>query len=427
MRRLVVAIAIVVASTTVRADDAQVESQKRVEAEAARVWSAFADGVVPSPEVGREAQRVLEAHVRALPLAQRASARLHSDEVDVLLAKAAWAAGDRAAARARAERVLDALTRRRRDWDTGNILHEMHILLGRVALESGCLEQADLHPLRASKTQGSPQLDSFGPDWTLARDLLDRGHREAVSAYVLRVGAFWESGRDRLAEWKRTLARGGTPKFLPERKRTRKEDGARRPHGEFGAPAALATPCDGLLGFWESTAKSKSGFGDALRFRPDGAAVAYVLILVDCEYRVSGDEITLPDGTGGDMTVPVGTFEGETWKFGAVVKKRVGAATAGLPAFVGVWTYDFFGPGVQAFERFDEDGWMRFRMRMPVPPTAGTYELDGDRLTMAFGGKPETRKMTIQADRLRLASAGETREYRYVGTRAWYMPATGDG
>jgi sporulation-control protein spo0M len=89
-----------------------------------------------------------------------------------------------------------------------------------------------------------------------------------------------------------------------------------------------------------------------------------------------------------------------------------------------VWTSDFAGLGAKAFERFDEDGWMRFRMRMPLPPTAGTYERRGDQLTMVFDAKPETLTMTTEADRLRLASEGKTDEYRYVGTSAWYMPAT---
>jgi hypothetical protein len=432
MRRLVLVLVLVLwglllMQVSARAEDPSKDAKQRVDQEAERVWLAFGDGVAPAPEVGREARRVLEEFVDALPEAKRAATRLHTDSVDVALAKAAWAAGDRPTAKNRAEVVLDALRKAEKDWDSGNVLHEMHILLGRVALESGDLDEADRQLLRAARTPGSPQLDSFGPDWTLARDLLARGRREAVSAYVLRVGTFWESGAERLAEWKKALADGGTPKFLPERKSPR-DPTAPKVRKDFGEPPPLGTPT-GLVGFWESTAKSKGGIGNALDFRADGTVVAHMVVLVDGKYRIDGDQLVLETADADEPTrAPLGKVEGDTWKMTAegetVEKKRVGAATPGAPPLVGVWTYDHYvGQGSKAFERYDTAGWMRFRMLMPGGPDSGTYERKDATVRLTFDAKPQVHTMTIVGDRLRLVSGEDEREYRYVGSTAWYVPA----
>jgi hypothetical protein len=433
MRRLVAAVVVLLASTSLRADETAGEAKKRVTEEAKRVWRAFGDGVAPAPDVGKEARRVLEEHAKGIPVAERAAARIYVDEVDVMLAKAAWAAGDHAAARERAERVLESLRGRKADWDVGNVVHEMHILLGRVALETGDLERADTHLLQAARAPSSPQLASFGPDWTLARDLLSRGRREAVTKYVAGVGTFWESGRDQLAEWSKTLAAGGAPKFLPDRKPA--EPQAKREKRDIGEPPALATP-DGLVGFWESVGRSRGGIGGAFEFGPDDTVRTHTLILVDLRYRVESDKLFTDDGDGDPDGVPLGAIGGDTWtipleaegaKPGKLEKKRVGATLPGAPPIVGVWTYDHrVGMGAKAFERYDTDGWLRFRMFMPGIPDRGTFDRRGDALRMTFRGKTQDHVVTITGDRMRLAGDGKEYEYRYVGKRAWYMPEAKD-
>ena len=62
--------------------------------------------------------------------------------------------------------------------------------------------------MRAGKTPGSPQLDSFGPDRDLARALLERGERTAVLAYLAECARFWK-GREALLEgWRAAIERG---------------------------------------------------------------------------------------------------------------------------------------------------------------------------------------------------------------------------
>ena len=372
----------------------------------------------------------------ALPAEKRREALLYTDEAEVMLAKAAWAAGDRGAARERAERVLAALPEQKRDWDYGNVLHEMEILLGRVALEEGDLEKADLHLLRAAATPGSPQLDSFGPDWTLASDLLERGRREAVSTYVLRVEKFWESGRDQLQEWKRLLAAGQTPQFLPKRARELREDDTAKQRKDLGEPPPLAKP-DGLVGVWESTARSKGGIGHVHEVSPDGKVVTHTVVMFEARYRIDGDKLMIEDADG-SQTQPLGTLKADTWRIEVpeegkpgevrrvIEKRRVGTTSPGAPAIVGLWTYDHYvGHGMKAFERYGPDGWMRFRMVMPGG-FAGTYESKGGQLTMTTSGGSVTSTFTITGDRLKLVTHDEEGEYRYAGKSAWYeLPKPG--
>jgi hypothetical protein len=82
-----------------------------------------------------------------------------------------------------------------------------------VSLREGDVEKAKLHLLESGKTTGSPNLGSFGPNMSLAKQLLECGEREVVLAYLDLCGRFWERGSARLAEWKDQIAKGETPAF----------------------------------------------------------------------------------------------------------------------------------------------------------------------------------------------------------------------
>jgi hypothetical protein len=99
------------------------------------------------------------------------------------------------------------------DWNYGNAWPEGNVVLGRLALERGDLAGAKEHLLAAGQAPGSPQLDSFGPNRTLAKGLLEKGEPEVVLAYLQSCGKFWKMGREKLQAWTATIKGGGTPDF----------------------------------------------------------------------------------------------------------------------------------------------------------------------------------------------------------------------
>jgi len=109
-------------------------------------------------------------------------------------------------ARAYASEALQLAPRFRQDWNYGNAIHNGHAILGRLALVRGDVPTACQELLAAGKTPGSPQLDSFGPNMSLAKELLEHGQRDVVFQYFDECKVFWRSDRGALEKW-RMLAR----------------------------------------------------------------------------------------------------------------------------------------------------------------------------------------------------------------------------
>ena len=96
------------------------------------------------------------------------------------------------------------------DWNYGNAVFTGNMVLGLVALRQGSVGQARLYLLESAKTKGSPQLDSFGPDFTLARALLRQGERDAVLDFLAACKSFWTLGGDRLDQMIAAVKSGDT-------------------------------------------------------------------------------------------------------------------------------------------------------------------------------------------------------------------------
>ena len=105
-------------------------------------------------------------------------------------------------ARACANEALTLAPQFRQDWDYGNAIHNSHVVLGRLALKQGDLATARNELLLAGKTPGSPQLNSFGPNMSLAKDLLRRGQRDVVLQYFDECQVFWRNDYGALAKWR---------------------------------------------------------------------------------------------------------------------------------------------------------------------------------------------------------------------------------
>ncbi len=135
------------------------------------------------------------------------------DALPIDLAKSALEAGQAKKAKVYATELAEDAAKGRADWNRGNAIHHAHLILGRLALHDGDIAEAKLQLHAAGETPGSPQLNSFGPNMTLARDLLQRGETEAVLDYFAQCGKFWKMGKNQLDAWTKEAKAGKVPNF----------------------------------------------------------------------------------------------------------------------------------------------------------------------------------------------------------------------
>ena len=102
------------------------------------------------------------------------------------------------------------------DWNYGNAVSKIHSVRGRLALKRGDIEQAKRELALAGASPGSPQMDTFGPNLTLARDLLAtgaQGTRDAVLAHFDAIEKFWRMDAGALRVWRDDVRAGREPNF----------------------------------------------------------------------------------------------------------------------------------------------------------------------------------------------------------------------
>ncbi|MGC5804664.1 hypothetical protein SNK19_14200 [Ralstonia pseudosolanacearum] len=139
------------------------------------------------------------------------------DEVFAHLPGAAAAAfhlGQFADAKLHAERALTLAPGYRNNWNYGNALHLGHTVLGLLALSEGDVSRAIVELHASACTEGSPQLNSFGPTMQLAKALLREGQGVPVFEYLERCRVFWEMGGAWLDSWERKIQAGQVPNFF---------------------------------------------------------------------------------------------------------------------------------------------------------------------------------------------------------------------
>lgn len=128
-------------------------------------------------------------------------------------AKAAFEVGAVENAQMYALELLALAPQFKDDWNYGNAIHDGNMVLGRVALRQGNVEDAKSFLLAAGKTPGSPQLDSFGPNLALAKDLLEQGHKDVVIEYLDLCARFWKKQFNDIDNWKSEIRSGKMPDF----------------------------------------------------------------------------------------------------------------------------------------------------------------------------------------------------------------------
>ena len=129
------------------------------------------------------------------------------------LPEAAFEAGEIAKAAAYATQLLNEAATYRTSWNYGNAIHQGNLVLGRIAVREGRLADAVKFLHASGETPGSPQLNSFGPNMTLARDLLEQGRTQAVLDYFALCRVFWKMDAGRLDAWTEDVHQGRVPNF----------------------------------------------------------------------------------------------------------------------------------------------------------------------------------------------------------------------
>ena len=129
-------------------------------------------------------------------------------------------------AKALATELARVTPKYRDNWNYGNAVANANQVLGQIALSKGDLEEAKKHLLASANSKGSPQLNSFGPNFKLAGKLAEKGEYRTVLQFLAQVKMFWANPNDRreanskhvagmhlqqLDSWRKQLQAGKVP------------------------------------------------------------------------------------------------------------------------------------------------------------------------------------------------------------------------
>ncbi|MCU7806105.1 MAG: hypothetical protein KZQ96_23270 [Candidatus Thiodiazotropha sp. (ex Lucinoma borealis)] len=99
-------------------------------------------------------------------------------------------------------------------WNYGNSIYYGNWVLGMLELDKGNTEKSKEYLLLAGACNGSPQLNSFGPNMRLAKRLLLKGEIETVTKFLNLIATFWTSGSNWLKIWRKMIDEGKQPNCL---------------------------------------------------------------------------------------------------------------------------------------------------------------------------------------------------------------------
>lgn len=128
-------------------------------------------------------------------------------------AKESFVVGNTENAQKYAQELMALLPQFKGNWNYGNAVQDANLVLGRIAVREGRIDDAKRYLLEAGKSPGSPQMDSFGPNMSLAKDLLEKGERQVVLDYFDLCRKFWEMHDGSLDKWSKQVRNGEIPDF----------------------------------------------------------------------------------------------------------------------------------------------------------------------------------------------------------------------
>jgi len=110
-----------------------------------------------------------------------------------------------------ATELLEISSEFKDNWNYGNAIHHSYTILGLVEIRKGNIDNAAKFLKRSGDTPGSPQLDSHGPSFYLAMELLLNDRNEDVLNYLSQVERFWEYGYRDLPKWIEVIKKDDIP------------------------------------------------------------------------------------------------------------------------------------------------------------------------------------------------------------------------
>ena len=116
-------------------------------------------------------------------------------------------------ARGLAQEMLNAEVGELRKVNVGTVHHFAHIVLGRIAVAAGDLEEAQRQLGLAGGVPSSPHLRSYGPDMRLADELLRAGRKDAVLRYLEQCEVLWGQMGLALSAWTDEVRAGRIPNW----------------------------------------------------------------------------------------------------------------------------------------------------------------------------------------------------------------------
>ena len=128
-------------------------------------------------------------------------------------AKESFVVGNAEDAKKYAQELMTLLPKFPGDWNYGNAVQDANLVLGRIAVKDGRIDEAKKYLLAAGNSPGSPQMNSFGPNVSLAKDLLEKGERDVVIQYLELCRKFWKMHRGELDQWIQEIKDGKVPGF----------------------------------------------------------------------------------------------------------------------------------------------------------------------------------------------------------------------
>ena len=128
-------------------------------------------------------------------------------------AKESFAAGKIDDAQKYAEQLMALLPNFRQARDYGGAMCDANLVLGRVALRKGNVDEAKRDLIASAQVPVTPDLANNGPNMGLAKDLLEKGEKQAVLDYFELCRKVWSNGGAQLDQWSQQVRDGKAPNF----------------------------------------------------------------------------------------------------------------------------------------------------------------------------------------------------------------------